>query len=645
MTSPIRILIVEDEAILAEDLRETLERHGYQVVDVVDNADDAQQRVENLRPDMVMMDIHIAGDQDGISAASRIRQSIDVPVVFLTAHSDAATLERAKQSSPYGYLVKPFDDQELRATIETTVYRHQSDSQLRGMERWLRTTLTSMGDGVIAVDLGRRITFMNPVAEAITGWSREEAIGLPYETVFKIFDPEGDPITSPLAPVLDEGKDIRFDERFKLQTRQGNQLRIDDSAAPIRDDNDQLEGAVIIFRDATERWELEDLRRKDARRHEEAKRLESLGVLAAGISHDFNNLLAIIMGHSEIISDSPNLSGGERKSIDNIRDAARRATHLCEQMHSYAEDDNFERVSLDLGALVRETVEVMSGRIPENITVELNAPADLAFAKGHNGRLQQMLNNLLINAVESLAERTGKISVSVETVPMLPPDLRLSPREDVDAGIGWGVLRVHDDGSGIRPEDLDRVFDPFFSTKFIGRGLGLSIVFNAVKAHRGGIALHSEPRAGSQFDIYLPLTEETPRTLRPAFTSADWKPLSTGHALIVDDEPGVREILIRHLVRAGYTTTDCEDPAKAMEVITQRDDLGVIYLDLTMPRITGIEMHSRIRKSHPEVPIVFISGFSEETVRNILEADKHTYFLQKPFTREEFQVSLAAFAH
>ncbi|WP_221031684.1 ATP-binding response regulator [Actomonas aquatica] len=639
MNAPIRILVVEDEAILAEDLRESLERQSYKVIETVDNAEDARRVVQESKPDLIMMDIHLAGSEDGISTAASIRQLHDIPIIFLTAHSDQATLDRAKRTSPYGYLVKPFEDQELRAAIETATYRHDADSQLRKMERWLRTTLHSIGDGVITVDLDRRVTFLNPVAEAVTGWTRQAAIGRPYHEVFKL-RANKKLVEDALAPVLEDGELLHFDENYTIENRDGELRRVDDSVAPIRNDEGKVTGAIIIFRDATEKWELEQLRQMGERRMQEAQRLESLGVLAAGIAHDFNNLLAIMMGHAEMIADCDAVPAREKDYLAQIKDAGRRAAHLCEQMLSYAESGGFERRPINITPILEQSAKLLPPSLPAGIHVKLDLDPHLPPIDGHAGRIQQLLTNLVLNGLEAMEGKAGNLEITSRAVPTLPDNLRLAPPTGLKPPEGWVCVSIEDEGCGIASATLDRIFDPFFSTKFTGRGLGLAIVFNVLRLHDGGLNVISADGVGTRFDIYLPASKVREAPPPPSAWSADWVAPAGRQALIIDDEDSVRLVLRRHLEKLGLQCHDTAKADEALAIIKATPDLSVIFLDLTMPDITGVELLSRIRPEYPELPVVFVSGFSQESISSILETDDYTTFLQKPFERAELARAL-----
>ena len=258
MKTRTRILIVEDESLVADDLEQRLSRLGYEPVGIVDTGEQAVAKGVELRPDLVLMDIRLKGRMDGIEAAGQLRVPHRVPVVFLTSHSDQGTLERAGMSEPFGYLTKPFQERDLHATIEMAIYRHHAEERLHQLERWLASTLRSIGDAVIATSKNGRITYLNPAAETLTGWTMSEATGQPWERVFRIATfSTGAPITDLVQRAQDEGIVINLEETVVLTTQAGCSLPVDDSVAPIRDDAGIVIGCVIVFRDATARREME----------------------------------------------------------------------------------------------------------------------------------------------------------------------------------------------------------------------------------------------------------------------------------------------------------------------------------------------------------------------------------------------------
>ncbi len=261
----VRILVVEDEHIVAMDLMNRLRNLGYEVPDSASSGQEAIDKADRVRPDLVLMDIFLNGEMDGIQAAGQIRSRYNIPIIYLTAYADSNTLQRAKITEPFGYILKPFEERELLTTIEMALYKYRIEQRLKDSERWLATTLKSIGDGVIATDRDGRIKFMNPVAEALTGWKESEALGKSLIEVFRLASADTrQMLENPVARVLREGTVVGLSTNALLLSRDGRKTPVYDSAAPIRDDDGNVAGVVLIFSDITERKRSEEaLRRKN----------------------------------------------------------------------------------------------------------------------------------------------------------------------------------------------------------------------------------------------------------------------------------------------------------------------------------------------------------------------------------------------
>lgn len=258
-----RILIVEDEGIIAADVASMLCRIGHEVADVASTGAEAIAKAEQLLPDLVLMDIMLADEMDGVTAADEIRRRFHLPVVFLTAHTDPAMLGRAKLTEPYGYVVKPLNERDLRVGIEMALHKHSMEMRLAESEAWFSTTLASIGDALIATDAEGRVRFLNPVARAITGWTADEARGRPLAEVmvFTSDSPQAKP--DPFAAVRTEGVVIEWTSRIWLQPRNdGQRTPIDYTAAPIRGLDGLVAGIVVVFRDISLRLQAEGERER-----------------------------------------------------------------------------------------------------------------------------------------------------------------------------------------------------------------------------------------------------------------------------------------------------------------------------------------------------------------------------------------------
>ncbi|MCP4591300.1 MAG: PAS domain S-box protein, partial [bacterium] len=216
------------------------------------SGEEAVRQAGELQPDLVLMDIKLQGEMDGIEAAGQIQTRFDIPVIYITALSDAAPVQRAKITEPFGYVIKPVDTRELHATVEMALHRHRLETRLKESERWLDTTLRSIGDGVIATDEQGRVAFMNPVAEELTGWKQAEAVGRDLTEVFRIVnEATGEAAENPAARVLREGVVVGLANHTLLIRKDGARIPIDDSGAPIRDDDGTITGVALVFRDIT----------------------------------------------------------------------------------------------------------------------------------------------------------------------------------------------------------------------------------------------------------------------------------------------------------------------------------------------------------------------------------------------------------
>jgi PAS domain S-box-containing protein len=260
-----KILIVEDESIVAMGIEHRLHQLGYQVAGIADSGSMAIEQIRENHPDLALMDIQLKEDMDGIEAAQYIRNHFNIPVVFLTAHADTRTLQRAKITEPFGYITKPFQERDLYTTIEMALYKHKMDSKLAEREQWLHTILHSIGDAVIATNTGGQVVFMNPTAETLTGWAQSEAVGRSINAVFTVIDGDtGQPVENLAAKAMQTGRTISFDalKNPLLVTKTNGKTPIVDTVAPIMDDQGRISGAVLVFHDISERKQAEEEREK-----------------------------------------------------------------------------------------------------------------------------------------------------------------------------------------------------------------------------------------------------------------------------------------------------------------------------------------------------------------------------------------------
>jgi hypothetical protein len=494
-----QILIVEDEGIVAAEIKQKLTKMGYHVPAIASSGKKAIDETERVNPDLILMDICLKGDMDGIEATKEIKRFYDVPIIYLTGNADKTTIDRAKQTHPHGYLVKPFKERELQAIIEMALHRHSLERKVKEREQWLSTTLNSIADAVITTNEQGNITYLNPAAEKLTGWSNAEAVGLELKDIFNIVKEETrDIIANPIERALKEGCVVWLEGNIILFSKDGEEIFIEDSAAPIIDEKGNVTGGVLAFRNVTSRKQLEA-------QLQQAQKLEAIGRLAGGIAHDFNNLLTVVIGHSELMMLNLSPEDSEYRSVEIIKTASERAAKLTRQLLAYSRKQMMQPKVLDLNNIVAEMTGMLQRLIGEDIELITALEPQLEKVKADPSQIEQVLMNLVVNARDAMPNG-GKLTI--ETASVTLDDIYAKQRAEIPGE--YIVLSINDTGIGIPQEIQSQIFDPFFTTKGIGKGtgLGLASVYGIVKQSGGHITLQSEVGLGTTFKIYLPEFEQ-----------------------------------------------------------------------------------------------------------------------------------------
>lgn len=405
---------------------------------------------------------------------------------------------------------------------------------------------------------------------------------------------------------------------------------------PLRHAGGRIHSVAGIATDITERRQAEAERASIERRMQETQKLESLGVLAGGIAHDFNNLLTGILGHASLCRAQLVGSAPQQQYLYQIEQAARRAAELCQQMLAYSGRGRFAVESIELGALVRETVPLLRLSLGKQARLQFDFAPELPSLVADPSQLRQLVMNLVMNASESIGEGGGNIMIRTRLV-AATVELFTSCVHTPDIPPGdYVCLEITDTGCGMPPETVARIFDPFFTTKFTGRGLGLASVLGIVRGHRGALRVDSHPGQGTTFHVYLPPSNEAPPPEPLAgdmVTATVSRPFPAAcRLLLVDDEESVRETAASILRAFGY---EVDTAARGDEALTRfradpvRHQLALI--DLTMPGLSGRELLTALREIRPELPVLLMSGYSEIDATSLLSAPR-TAFLSKPFT-------------
>jgi two-component system, cell cycle sensor histidine kinase and response regulator CckA len=617
------IAIVEDEYIVALDIKSFLGRSGYAVAGMFSSGDDLLAAIESIRPDLVLMDIKIRGSLDGVETAHIVHDKYRVPVVLLTAYADDETIARAKITQPFGYIIKPFEERELKTAIEIALYRSMMEHRLLASEERYRNLFH---DGISAnflADLEGRVTEANAAFRALVG------IG-----------PEQDPPR--LSTLVMEHKEfLSFMEKavsghklelseLKLKSVDGRELFVLANAAPVFDQEGRVEGLRGELIDTTERRRLEE-------RFALAQKMEAAGKLAGGIAHDFNNILTAIIGYSNLLADELPEGSSAYEDVGGIRKAADRAANLTRQLLAFSRRQPFSPKTLDLNQVVQDVERLLRRMLPEDILLSFRLSTSSTPVVADPAQLEQIILNLSFNARDAMPSGGElRLSTSVETLE--------SPRE---VGLGhlssgrYTILEVLDTGSGIAPEILDKIFEPFFTTKprDRGTGLGLSTVYGLAQQLGGGIEVSSKLGEGSSFRVWLPYAATCASGGGEGAEVPVWPSAASSTILFVDDDEELRTLASRLLAKGGHRVLLAANAGEALLIVEkQGKSIDLMVTDTIMPFMDGRALAERVLQEVPNMGVLFISGHPSPYAN-----EGEDRFLAKPFTEAQLAraVSLA----
>jgi PAS domain S-box-containing protein len=503
------------------------------------------------------------------------------------------------------------------------------------LERRYRELFDSATDVILAHDLDGRITNLNLAGEKLLGWKADELIGRPVESIMA---PSETSVTAGLikpGSVSTEPGGATF--RLELRARDERMVPFEVNSWLEYQDGEPV-GVQAICRDISERLRVEEERARLERQLQETQKLESLGILAGGIAHDFNNLLTAVLGNASLARLEVPGSSPAQRSLEEIELAAERAAELCSQMLAYSGQGRFVISRVNLTSLVQETIELINASVSKRAKLELHLAEPLPSVSGDATQLRQIVMNLVINASESLTDGPGTVSIrtgAMNADPAWLTDAQIVP-ETFEGD--FVVLEVSDTGVGMNPETLSRIFDPFFTTKFTGRGLGLAAVLGIVRGHRGALKVASVLGQGTTFSLALPAVgatvQETPIVGKKQTARSDL------HAtvLVVDDEASVRRTVTRALERMGCAVVPAEDGAIALDRVRQYGKpFDLVFLDLTMPQMDGVQTLRKLRRLRPNLPVILMSGFAEAHAIARFGEHQLAGYLQKPFTLDQLR--------
>jgi PAS domain S-box-containing protein len=598
-----RIMVVEDEALIALDLERRLRGLGYEVVGVADDFETAVETFTETPPDLCLVDINLRGSRDGVEVATELTRRRDVPVIFVTAYHDEETVRRASKVSPYGYLIKPYDDRTLAVNISIALERHASDQRLH----LYRSALASATVGIAIVDRevgtevpavqGRaraRLVYSNDAYLALSGYTRDQLTG--SQPCFLAAAPD-DPAVRVLIDAVERG--ISGTAEFQGKRADGQVFWSSVHMSPVTRVGQDPRYMLVFHIDVTRQHEAE-------RALGQKQRLELMGRLSAGIAHDFNNVLGAVVALVELARESESLDEA-RGLLDEIGVAVKSGTRLTRKLlNSSRPTADRPMTPSDLGAVVRAARTMVERLVGSKIKVELRLAPQPMFIRCDETAIEQILLNLVTNARDAM-KGEGRLAIAAE---VYTPDVSSGPqRRHVR-------FSVTDSGSGMDEATQRKIFDPFFTTKEagVGTGLGLATTKMLVEQAGGGLSVRSALGEGTTFVLDLPLVDAVVEDASDAAAGEPMGNAGGATCLVVEDEPALLRAYGRALTKAGFQVLDAGSGAAGLQLMAAHAaSIRLVITDMVLPGMSGSRILERASVECPTAAKLVITGYMDDS--------------------------------
>lgn len=653
-----KVLVVDDNETNRKLLRLTLEAEGHEVLTASDGLE-ALERLEREPIDAIVSDI-LMPNMDGYRFCRAVRSRNDlraIPFLFATSTYTSPSDEKfALELGADKFLRKPVPPAVLIAALREALARGgrppaqpaaimgetevlaeysqrlvtkleeknlqlaQRTSELEASEERFRLLVSSIKDyAIIMVDPEGRIVSWNSGAERITGYRAEEILG---EHSSRFYPAEAQGQTEKELECARETGRCEV-EGWRLR-KDGSRFWANVAVASIRDESGRLRGFATVMRDMTERRQIEEQLRQ-------AQKMESIGRLAGGVAHDFNNMLTVIQGYSELLLHRTSLDPEVAEALKEIHLAGHRSANLTRQLLAFSRKQNRHVTTVSLNEVIENVIKMLRRVIGEDIALETRFAPKVPSLQADPSMLDQVLLNLAVNARDAMPQG-GRLVIGTEKVRLDDSTAQLHPGGRIG---DFACLSVQDTGCGMSPEILANIFEPFFTTKEAGKGtgLGLATVFGIVQQHDGWIKVDSQPGSGSTFRIFLPCETSVDSVTETASASETMRG-GPETILLVEDELVVRHLASKVLEGLGYNILEAGSGVEAMRLSAEHTGpLDLLLTDMVMPEgVTGRDLAERLLAQRPGLKVIYTSGYSLNVKGAELSLQEGVNFLQKPYS-------------
>lgn len=636
-----RILIIDDEQAIVESFENYLEDYDYEIL-TASNGRQGLEIFEREKPDLILVDLRMP-ELGGLQVLEQVgKDSPTTPLIVVSGTGNISDAVDAIQKGAWDYLLKPVEDLSLlrhavekalekgRLQRENTAYRKfleklvtdrttelsAANTRLVESEARLRQILDTLPVAVFIVDIATNsITYHNPSVEKTLGMHDEELRGKKYDEVLQ------------LKRISNTREFVsRQPERLTFQ-KDGQALTLlrKVSIAEIEGKKSFIE----CFIDITEQVKAEEEQEKLRTQLLHADKMEALGTLAGGVAHDFNNILSAIIGLSDLgLMDIEDKKGALSKKLQSIKDAGERAKELVEQIRAFSRMQQQLQIPMNIAPVIKEAIKLLKSSLPANITIQQNLRTTKPI-QGDPTQIHQIIMNLCTNAYHAMQVEGGTLRISLTDADMDSASTFSFP--NISSG-QYLSLEISDKGTGIPAKTIDKIFEPYFTTKdrTKGTGFGLAIVENIVKQHKGHISVHSTLGEGTTFTIYLPVTDLEPARKNEIGTNL---PKGEEHILLVDDEEVLIQINTELLQHLGYQISSSTNSVQALELIKKEADrFDLVISDYNMPDMNGLQLAHQINSLRTDLPIIICTGYADKVDLARAEAIGIKKILFKPLS-------------